>query len=120
MLFLAAVWMVLGCMQTNHDSYSEDSYADQIIGYWACESGDCPDEEISFTLEEGVPSYNSWLHQRPSASDGSWSLTGKQLKINCCAGLSYQYDIIKLNDATLILRDVSTSGEAKFIRLNSE
>lgn len=115
MLCLAAVWMVLGCMQAN-----QDSYANQLTGYWACESGDCPDEEISFTVEDGIPSYNSWLHQRPSASNGSWSLNGNRLSIDCSAGLNYQYDIIKLNDTTLILRDVSNSGEAHFIRLNSE
>lgn len=115
MLYLAIALLVMGCMQAN-----QNDYAEQIIGYWGCESGDCPDEEISFTVEDGIPSYNSWLHERPSASHGNWRLEGKQLIINCCAGLNYEYEIVELNDTNLVLRDVSTSGEAHFTRLTTE
>lgn len=115
MFYFTIAWMVMGCMQGEQASYDE-----QIIGYWGCESGDCPDEEISFAIEDGIPTYNAWLHERPSASNGSWSLAGGQLKIECCAGLSYEYAIVELNDTRLVLRDVDTSGVAHFVRLNTE
>ena len=115
LIYLAITLIAMGCMQT-----SQEDYAEQIIGYWGCESGDCPDEEISFTVKDGIPSYNSWLHERPSASNGSWSLMGDQLKIECCAGLVYEYEIVELSDTNLVLRDAITLGEAHFTRLNTE
>lgn len=115
MFYLTIASMAMGCMQAN-----QDDYADQIIGYWGCESGECPDEEISFTVEDGIPSYNAWLHERPSASNGSWRLDDNQLTIDCCDGLNYEYVIVELNDTSLVLRDANTSGEARFTRLDTE
>lgn len=115
LIYLAITLIAMGCMQT-----SQKDYAEQIIGYWGCESGECPDEEVSFTVEDGIPSYNSWLHERPSASNGSWRLEDNRLNIDCCAGLNYEYEILVLNDTKLVLRDASTSEQAHFTRLNTE
>lgn len=40
------------------------------------------------------------------------SMQVEQLKIECCAGLSYEYVTIESNDTRLALRDTSTYGEA--------
>lgn len=55
-----------------------------LPGYWQCDSGGCPDEAVEFALDDGVHTYSSWLHDRPSASDGRWTLQGSTLTITCC------------------------------------
>jgi hypothetical protein len=98
-------------------SASGDVTSDLLIGSWACESGACPDEEIAFAVEDGARTYNSWLHARPSASDGRWSLTGDRLVIECCEGPSYDYVLVRVTDRELVLRDVSTEEEAVLTRI---
>ena len=58
---------------------------DRLLGNWKCVSGPCDDPEIQFEIEDGKRVYNSWLHSRPSASGGSWTLSGRNLSITCCA-----------------------------------
>ncbi len=82
-----------------------DTLALGLLGYWQCESGDCPDEAVEFAINDGVYTYNSWLHDRPSASDGRWALHGTTLDISCCEGIEYHYTVIDVNDERLLLRD---------------
>ena len=53
----------------------------RLLGVWLCVQGACPDEQIEFALEDGTRRYRSWLHDRPSVSDGSWSPEDLQLVI---------------------------------------
>ena len=101
-------------------SASGDATSDRLIGSWACESGACPDEEIAFSVEDGVRAYNSWLHARPSASDGRWSLTGDRLVIECCEGPDYDYVVVRVTDRELVLRDATTQQEAVLTRIGTE
>lgn len=82
-----------------------------VLGYWLCDSGDCPDEAIEFADNEGVQTYNSWLHDRPSAVDGRWTLAGDKLTINCCEDIEYQYSVVEVSDDRLVLRDIDTPAE---------
>lgn len=85
-----------------------------VEGSWLCESG-CWDEEVQFAIEDGVRVYNSWLHERPSASDGRWSLDGGRLHIECCAGMTFDYDVMGVTATALQLRD-RESGEETLLR----
>jgi len=52
-----------------------------MVGDWACVSGECPDEELSFTIEGGTQVYRSWLHERPSITDGEWQVSHNELTL---------------------------------------
>ena len=90
-----------------------------LIGNWACESGVCSDEEISFSIDDGIRSYNSWLHERPSAANGTWIIDKEHLTIECCAGLTYEYTVVRVTDAELVLRDTETAEETVLSRIKS-
>ncbi len=91
--------------------------AERIIGSWACESGSCPDEEISFSIDDGVRTYNSWLHARPAAAGGTWQLNGNVLSIDCCAGIHEEWLVVSVTDRQLKLRDTNSSDEAVLNRI---
>ncbi|MFM9835064.1 MAG: hypothetical protein ACKVOA_03065 [Methylophilaceae bacterium] len=54
----------------------------QLIGDWHIKSGPGAFEEMSFELDENIKVFNSWLHQRPEISDGTWSLKNCVLRVN--------------------------------------
>jgi hypothetical protein len=90
---------------------------DLLIGNWSCESGPCFDEEISFAIEDGEQTFNSWLHERPSATGGSWQLKGNELVIECCAGAGFEWTIIKLTETELVVREEGGVDEIVFVRI---
>ena len=83
----------------------EQAAANGLLGYWLCESGDCPDEAIELADNDGVKTYNSWLHDRPSAVDGRWSLEGAHLVIRCCEDVEYEYTVVETGEERLVLQD---------------
>ena len=91
--------------------------AELLIGNWSCDSGPCSDEEIAFSIEDGKPTYNSWLHERPSASGGTWQLNGDRLLVECCAGLSYEWEIVAVTDKELAMRESGASEDTVFKRI---
>lgn len=46
----------------------------ELPGVWARKSGTGFHEEMAFESEAGSRRFDSWLHQRPEISGGSWSL----------------------------------------------
>jgi len=86
-----------------------------LVGSWLCDSGACWDEEIEFAIEDGKHVYNSWLHDRPAASDGAWSVAGNTVRIQCCDGLDYEYIVVRVTDTELVLRDAD-SGEETLLK----
>lgn len=88
----------------------EADIATLIVGSWICESG-CWDEEVQFAIEDGERVYNSWLHARPSASGGSWSVAGNILSIQCCAGIEDEYEVLSVTGTDLIMRDTDSGEE---------
>ena len=83
-----------------------------LLGGWACVEGACPDEAIAFSIEDGVRVYRSWLHERPSAVDGRWSLEGTRLTIACCDGPDAAYEILESTARLLRLRSIDGGDEA--------
>lgn len=90
---------------------------DLLTGNWSCEFGPCFDEEISFAIEDGEQTFNSWLHERPSAAGGSWKLNGDELTVECCAGLEFEWTIIKLTQTELVVREEGSNDDIVFIRI---
>ena len=90
---------------------------DLLLGDWTCDSGACPDEEISFSLEEGKFVYNSWLHSRPSVTGGSWKKEGKILTVNSETGISDRWLILEVTPEKMRLQDQDTSEIALFSRI---
>lgn len=88
---------------------ASSSTSELLLGAWSCESGDCPDEEISFSVDRGKFVYNSWLHLRPSTINGSWQLQGKMLTINHHGRISTQWLIIEATPEKLFLQRQGTS-----------
>lgn len=109
--------LLLTCAVLAPMAWADDAdLATRLLGYWLCESGDCPDEALEFANNDGVQTYNSWLHDRPSAVDGRWSLEGSTLAINCCEDLDYQYTVVEASDEQLVLRDIESPGEKTVLR----
>lgn len=88
--------------------------ANGLLGYWLCESGDCPDEAIELADNDGVKTFNSWLHDRPSAVDGRWYLDGARLVITCCEDIEYDYTLVEVSEERLVLEDAD-SPDAQII-----
>ncbi len=103
--------VVLGGLVALSPVWADDLQADGLLGYWQCESGDCPDEAIELADNDGVHTYNSWLHDRPSAVDGRWRLIGSRLSISCCEDVEYDYMVVEIGEERLVLTDADSPGE---------
>ena len=88
-----------------------------LIGQWLCESGACPDEEVSFSMEGDERSYKTWLHSRPSVIDGEWLLETKTLITVCCDGLKSEWQIMQITDKELTLEAMDSSEKAILSRI---
>jgi len=108
--------LLLGLTATPGVGAEEAAPANALLGYWVCESGDCPDEALEFADNDGVHSYNSWLHDHPSAVDGRWSLDGRALAIECCEDIEYHYTVVNVSEDRLVLHDVDTPDEETILR----
>ena len=114
MLQTAKPWvlMLLGAMAAPSPVWADDAGTNNgLLGYWLCESGDCPDEAIELADNDGVQTFNSWLHDRPSAVDGRWTLDGTRLVIHCCEDVEYAYDVVEVGEERLVLQDADTPDE---------
>ena len=101
--FLCAALVALACPVLAAD------HQQLLIGNWSCESGPCWDEEIAFAFEDGEFTFNSWLHERPSASGGAWRLEGDRVSVECCDGLRYEWTIVRLTDTELVMQEETES-----------
>ncbi len=108
--------LLLGLSPAPRAWADEGTLATGLLGYWLCESGDCPDEAVEFAANDGVHTYNSWLHDRPSAVDGRWSLDGTTLAIECCEDIEYHYTVVDVSETRLLLHDVDTPSEETILR----
>lgn len=113
---LAAALAIPAVLLTSF-SVAAQSLSERLQGNWACVSGPCPDSEIQFTVEDGRRVYNSWLHARPSASGGSWTLEGRKLSTECCAGIREEWVVLRADRARLHLREAGSSHTAIFKRI---
>ncbi len=97
---------------------SAQTLGDRLLDNWACVSGPCDNPEIQFALEDGKGVYNSWLHERPSASGGSWTLSGRKLSITCCSHPSpSEWTVMRVSVKHLHLRPADSKEVAVFRRL---
>lgn len=109
---LASLFLLLALAGARADDEAQAS----LLGYWECDSGDCPDEAVEVAERDGERVYSSWLHDRPAASDGRWTLDGANLDIQCCEGLEYHYTVVSLDEHRLELREADTAGAVVMTR----
>lgn len=105
MVIVGLLVSVPGCVGTLSAAALEEA----LPGSWECHSGNCPDPVIRFEVVDGRKVYNSWLHERPAAAGGEWSVDGNILTIRCCAGLVSTWTVKRVDDHTLVMEE---TGEA--------
>jgi hypothetical protein len=88
-----------------------------IVGYWRCTSGPCLDDSVELAIEEGVHVYRSWLHQRPSCSEGTWALNGSSIRITCHNELIFIGKVVRAEKDRLILREAKAPDSAAYRRM---
>ena len=71
-------------------------------------------EVMAFEIEGGKRTFNSWLHQRPEFTDGSWALENCRLTIRHSTEerLTHTFAVRRASPNRLYLREV---GEKKTI-----
>ena len=55
--------------------------------------------------------------ERPSASGGTWQLDGDRLLVECCAGLTYDWEIVTVTNKELVMRESGASEDTVFKRI---
>ena len=82
------------------------------MGSWKSRNG--PFEQMELSMEDGRPTFRSWLHDRPDVIGGSWQLDGCALRIS--AGQSYpvrwDLEVGTVSRKRLIVREL---GERRFV-----
>ena len=91
-----------------------------LLGSWFCESGSCPDEEISFSTQNGERTYDSWLHSRPSVVNGSWKLDGAVLTIDEEDQISTEWFVLKATNKKLHLQQPNSPEITIFSRISED
>ena len=61
-------------------------------------------------------SFESWLHQRPEVSNGSWKLEGCNLVASSASGMSIEWKLLDLTKSELRVLEVGPVGLAKYRR----
>lgn len=112
-----ALLLALAPAVVAEDTQTADDSPSPILGNWLCQDGPCLDEEIQFAIEDGQRVYNSWLHARPSASGGHWSLEGDRLTIECCGGLEISQGVVAVERTSLRLREPESGEVAVYSRV---
>ncbi|MDM0056466.1 hypothetical protein [Variovorax fucosicus] len=78
--------------------------AHDLLGSW--QSGSGPFEQMAFSMDNGRPLFNSWLHDRPDVSGGSWQLTGCALRISSGRGdAQWNLEVATLSAKRLTVRE---------------
>ena len=92
-----------------------------LAGAWQRSGGGGPFEQMEFTTEGGRRVFNSWLHERPDISDGSWSLQSCVLKIShpTEAALSFTFSARLTRNGRLQLKE-DADPSASFRRIKNE
>lgn len=77
-----------------------------IHGAWLEANADAPFEQMEFSVEGKQKVFNSWLHDRPEISNGSWSLQGCKLHIAHPTDDNLNYNFsVRLNHGKLELKE---------------
>ena len=93
----------------------------RLAGAWQRSGGLGPFEQMEFATEGGRRVFNSWLHERPDISAGSWSLQACVLKIShpTEAALSFTFSARLTRNGRLQLREDAEPG-ASYRRIKNE
>lgn len=99
-LIFISVFLVAGNVQQKI-SFTEND----VVGAWVYMSNGVPEdggEEMDFSIESGVNTFNSYLHNRPEYIGCTWSLEVDTLHILCSnAGNNIDLHILSLDKNAL-------------------
>ena len=92
-----------------------------LAGAWQRSGGLGPFEQMEFATEGGRRVFNSWLHERPDISNGSWSLQSCVLRISHPTGaaLSFTFSARLTHTGRLQLKEDAEPG-ASYRRIKNE
>ena len=92
-----------------------------LAGAWQRSGGLGPFEQMEFATEGGRRVFNSWLHERPDISDGSWSLQSCVLRIShpTEAALSFTFSARLTRSGRLQLKE-DAEPSASYRRIKNE
>ncbi len=90
-----------------------------IKGAWTHASAAGFFEEMDFAVEDGHRIFNSWLHQRPEISGGTWSFDHCILYIAhpTDAQLSFSIVVKPARKNQIVLYDIKTKVSARYRRI---
>ncbi len=90
-----------------------ESQRENIAGSWSRVGGGGFFEEFSAGPDG---SFESWLHQRPEVSDGSWKLDGCSLAISSASGMRVEWKLLDLKKNELRVLEVGPADLARYRR----
>lgn len=91
-----------------------------ITGSWERKGETGYFEQMAFTSESGVHTFNSWLHERPDILDAKWSLANCKLEISSPESASpvFAYTL-RTKGKNLLELKAKGEGTATYRRLKS-
>ena len=116
----AIIFLLFGCFVLAPVALGSAEREGFLLGNWVCESGPCSDQEIQLTMEDEQRLYNSWLHERPSAVNGTWRLAEEALVVECCGGLRFEWEVLEVGEDELRLREKDGGEEIVYFRVDRD
>lgn len=93
-----------------------------LVGAWQQVGSGAEFEQMEFSLEGQKRIFNSWLHQRPEISGGSWSLKDCVLKVShpTEVALSFEFKLRGTGLNQLVLQEVGESRAGRYRRIKTQ
>ena len=92
--------------------------AKSLIGGWRnVKNGFFEEMDFSYSGSERI--FNSWLHQRPEISNGSWTMENCRISIRHATekAMTVVYQVIRFKGGRLYLREVGERRQAVYQRI---
>ena len=90
-----------------------------LQGAWKSRSEAAFFDQMSFERQGATKTFNSWLHQRPEISGGTWKLANCVISIAhpTDKNLSFEFAVLKASKDRLQLREVGETETLVFQRI---
>ena len=90
-----------------------------LVGAWSSVSGTFF-QEMAFEKDGTKGVFNSWLHQRPEISGGSWRVEDCVLHIAHPhdSQMKFQYKLVRIRGNRLYLREAADGAQAVYKRIH--
>ncbi len=115
LLLIVVFGMVISSCSTGNNPVSEN----MLVGSWEKDSGSGFFEEMSFSRSDTTKEFNSWLHQRPEISGGSWKIKDNVLYIQHPSetDIQFAYSIVQYQNDKIHLKSLTDKSESVYKRI---